>query len=136
VGAPCRDAIECQQTNFCNLGIDAGSGTCAALRSDGGACGDFGAQDPNSYQVQQPCSYRGVGNTGSSCEVLDYDGGVFLPANQWFCRPDRDAGDNCYWDTDCKGGVCPDNGTCGGTTYLTDQSFCDSLTIIDAGGGG
>jgi hypothetical protein len=133
-GAACRDSVECAPGFFCNLPTDGGAtGTCAALRGDGGPCGDFGLPDPNNQQSQQACSYRGNGATGLTCDIVDEDAGVILAPQDWACRPQRDAGADCYWNQDCKDGLCTSNGTCGNTTPLVDPSLCDAIRITDAG---
>jgi hypothetical protein len=136
IGAPCRNAIECAPGSFCLLPVDGGVGSCQALRGDGGACGDFGAPPDTDRGSHTACSYRGNGATGLACDVVDYDSGAFLPTNQWFCRPARDAGAPCYVNQDCKDGICGDNAECATSSYLTSQAVCDSYRITDAGGGG
>jgi hypothetical protein len=134
-GADCHGAIECQPGNFCNLPLDGGVGGCAPVRGDGGACGDFGRQDP-AYEAQYACSYRGGGETGLTCVVADVEAGTFLPPSQWVCAPMFDGGALCYANLDCRDGICNNDNTCGGSVPLVDQGICDQYRIADAGGGG
>jgi hypothetical protein len=140
-GQPCRAAIECQAGHFCNLPTDGGSGSCAALRGDGGPCGDFGAQDPTSFQPQQACSYRGNGATGLSCVVGDYNGindaGTgYLNPDQWFCLPQTGLGTPCSYNQDCASGICdPNTFTCANSGFLVDDAgaVCTAFEASDAG---
>ena len=73
-GAPCQAAVECTTGNFCLKDGGAGPGVCSPLRTTGGPCGDLGNTDCNfiTSLEESACSYRGSGNTDSSCSYIKW----------------------------------------------------------------
>jgi hypothetical protein len=108
-GSPCADPIECAPGLFCSVGgapaNDAGyTGLCTALRTTGGACGDFGMNNPAGSETI--CSYRGSGNTGLTCHNSDYATGNFFDAGSWTCQPQQAATQGCNQNVDCTTALC------------------------------
>jgi hypothetical protein len=126
--AGCRDSVECQTTEYCNLdsGIDgATSGTCVALREAGAPCADD--------QTGEVCSYRGAAAT---CDILSNPN----DAAAYSCIALRANGDQCRYNTECSSGLCnfePDGSTACDTSYaMVYYNQCAFYAIQDAGGGG
>jgi hypothetical protein len=108
--AGCFYSIECAPGTFCDTPSDAGGpGTCAPLRGDGGACGNFGTL-ANTYDYglgEEACSFRRTGNTGLFCYERDLITGADIDGGPaaWACRPAGAAG-GCNVDQECASGLC------------------------------
>lgn len=137
-GAPCQAAVECTTGNFCLKDGGAGPGVCSPLRTTGGPCGDLGNTDCNfiTSLEESACSYRGSGNTDSSCSYIEWDAGpACFPASQWTCQPQGALNAQCAVDVDCQSTSCdPNANTCVNARQWIPALACTDLTIVDAGG--
>lgn len=143
-GQACINSQECQATQYCKFaGVpDAGKsdggkvfGQCATLISQGGLCGQAPPYGDPAYTSEE-CGYRGWQSTGNFC---NYD--TYPDAGGYKCTAERNNGDSCFADTECKSGMCGDlaqdciNTVCQCLTSRDYTSLCTSLKIKDAGPG-
>jgi hypothetical protein len=141
-GASCTDSIECGLSDFCDLPLDGGAvGTCQALRTTGGPCGDFGSQ--NTIQSEQACSHRGAGLNGLRCSNADLNtGDPFPDAASWLCEPEVAAGSGCNLAVDCTTKLCDPGANnnlfqcVNSKPYVYPANCTPYYSAVDAGDGG
>lgn len=107
MGGACTASIECKPGQFCKTAGDAGTGTCDAIRSVNGLCGDF-----NQNRADEACSYRAGGSTGNYCNFFDFGAGTMLPATEWKCAAAHGAGSDCANSNWCEATVCNQESKC------------------------
>jgi hypothetical protein len=103
IGQPCSDAIECAPGAFCEP-QDGGGSVCAALRTTGQPCSDFGASGYG--ESDTACSYRGSGNTGLTCQNSNFSNYTTIPLDQWVCIAAQSQGAGCFVNVDCSSQIC------------------------------
>lgn len=109
-GATCKGSTECTAGSFCKGDVsDGGTGVCTAIRAVNGPCGDF-TDDPVSGD--KACSYRGGGAPGNYCEFYDFDGGAYLDAGDWKCKPPRPVNTDCATSLWCDQSICGQDYKC------------------------
>jgi hypothetical protein len=119
--ASCTRAIECGSGLFCDTPDDGGPGTCAPLRGDGGACGNFGGI-PTTFDYglgEEACSFRRSGNTGLFCYERDLTTGMDIDGatGSWVCVPAGAVGTGCNVDQECASALCDPGPPGFGYTY-------------------
>ena len=110
-GSACLGSIECAPGGFCDFSKDGGvveagvRGTCEALRSASGPCGNFG--QTNTQQAQEACSYRGGTGSNLTCQWGNFmTGNEFADAAAWTCIPEQALDASCNVDNDCTSRLC------------------------------
>ncbi|MFO0739442.1 MAG: hypothetical protein U0270_26325 [Labilithrix sp.] len=123
-GSACATTSECAPGLFCNTAV--AGGTCEAIRSAGGACGDWTTSGASSTFS---CSNRFSANPPRFCRNLS-DAGTKLPQDQWKCDNSVGLGGQCFNDAWCSPTtVCPFDGpnkqTCQDFIPLFPQASCN-----------
>jgi hypothetical protein len=135
VGQPCETALECQRGLFCDGDGGLSGGSCAPLRSDGGACSVYNTgrgPDYDSVVSEEACSWRGGGDTKLRCDSYDFGLGDYRPRDEWRCRPQVGLDAGCNSTVWCKDGICDIDGyECKSPVRIFFKDYCDR--VVDAG---
>ena len=134
VGAACHASIECQNSEYCTVAADGGTGVCAPLQGAGGPCGTI-SQDPSNIIPQAQCSYRGAAANGLFCQEFVTDAeSQPLDAAAWTCQPQLPTGASCLQNQDCQSYQCGAGHVCTTSIVAFSASQCAAYTL-DAGAG-
>lgn len=128
-GQACEQSVECASGLFCNPTTPGGAltGTCAALKTSGQACGLFtNAEDgSNSIKSEEACSYRGSGTPSLFCDSYDFVAAVYTDPATWTCKASLANDQDCNDSTWCASGICdPDTYKCMSPVQYFSQLSC------------
>lgn len=133
-GGNCVTSLDCAN-GFCQLGPDAGPGTCAALVALGSACSvDTYNTSLGPTPVDDQCTYLGAGTPNNFCTgALPGGNGTGVCA----AGQGLDAGCTGFEQCQLPGSTCGFSGTCEGQYVFSDPGIaggeCATYTVVDAG---